>query len=184
MFAEIVAITSALSAINSTISTFKEAQANASDVSRLVGKFGGTSEKLDDWERKKKLKRPLTTKEAIDLSLARRQVKTTERALKDICLMAGCGDVWREAERLRSQSEREQKEFLRTIHAKRKARKIKMQGIGTAVFIAFSIVCITWGGYVVYQGTIQAQERSETQKKKARRQVYRNIRKCGRSDCG
>ena len=184
MFAEIAAITSALGAINSTISTFKQAKANASDVSRLVSKFGGASEKLDDWERKKKLKRPLTAKEAIDLSLARRQVKTTERALKDVCLMAGCGDVWREAERLKRQSEREQKEFLRTVHAKRKARKLKIQGIGMAFFIAFSMGFIAWGGYVIYQGTLQAQERSEAQKQKARQKVYRNIRKCGRSNCG
>ena len=162
MFAEIAAITSALGAINSTISTFKQAKANASDVSRLVSKFGGASEKLDDWERKKKLKRPLT----------------------DVCLMAGCGDVWKEAERLKRQSEREQKEFLRTVHAKRKARKLKIQGIGMAFFIAFSMGFIAWGGYVIYQGTLQAQERSEAQKQKARQKVYRNIRKCGRSNCG
>ena len=57
MFAELAAITSAISAINQTISTFKEGKANAQQAASLLGKFGTTAQKLDDWEKKKKLKR-------------------------------------------------------------------------------------------------------------------------------
>ena len=60
MFAELAAITSAISAINQTIATFKEGRANAQDAAALLGKFGTTAQKLDDWERKKKLKRRRT----------------------------------------------------------------------------------------------------------------------------
>ena len=55
MFAELAAITSAISAINQTISTFKEGRANAQQAAALLGKFGTTAQKLDDWEKKKKL---------------------------------------------------------------------------------------------------------------------------------
>ena len=68
MFAELAAITSALGAINSAVSTFKEASANTQDVSSLIGKFSGASERLDEWEKKKKLKKPLTAKYKSDQS--------------------------------------------------------------------------------------------------------------------
>ena len=60
MFAELAAITSAISATNNTIATFKEGKANAQDAAALLGKLSNTAQRLDDWERKKKLKRPLT----------------------------------------------------------------------------------------------------------------------------
>jgi len=184
MFAELAAITSALGAINSTISTFKEASANTQDVSRLIGKFSGASERLDEWEKKKKLKKPLTAKQAIDLSLARRNVKHTERMLKDLCLMAGAGDVWAEAERLRAQAEREQKEFLRNINAKRRARKQKIQAVATGVFLVVALIFISWGSYVVYDGYKETQKQSEIKKRKERQRQLRNMRQCGRLDCG
>ena len=49
MFAELAAITSAISAINNTIATFKEGKANAQQAASLLGKFGTTAQKLDDW---------------------------------------------------------------------------------------------------------------------------------------
>ena len=55
MFAELAAITSAISAINNTIATFKEGKANAQQAASLLGKFSTTAQKLDDWEKKKKL---------------------------------------------------------------------------------------------------------------------------------
>ena len=84
MFAELAAITSAISAINNTIATFKEGKANAQQAASLLGKFSTTAQKLDDWEKKKKLKRPLTPKEAMDLresapSIFKRHPQKTQR---------------------------------------------------------------------------------------------------------
>ena len=184
MFAELAAITSALGAINSTISTLKDAKDNANDVSRLISKFSGASDKLNEWERKKKLKRPLTTKEAMDLTLARRQIAQTERNLADICLMSGCADVWREAQRLKAQSEQEQRAFLATINKKRKARKQKFQAIMTAFFLVAALVFMAWGGYTVYEGIRQAQLDKKKTRVEERRRQLRNIRQCGRVNCG
>ena len=116
MFAELAAITSAISAINQTIATFKEGKANAQQAASLLGKFGTTAQKLDDWEKKKKLKRPLTPKEAMDLSIKRREIKSIETKIKDHLMMAGMSDVWREAERIRKQSEKDHLQYLKDIH--------------------------------------------------------------------
>lgn len=183
MFAEIAAVTSALSAINSTISTLKESKDNAQAVGRLISKFSGASDKLNDWERKKKLKRPLTAKEAMDLTLARRQIAQTERNLADICLMAGCADVWREAQRLKAQSEQEQRAFLANIAKKRRARKQKLQGTLTALFLVGSCAFIGWGGYTFYEAYQKAQMDKAKTKLEQRRREMRNIRKCGRKSC-
>ena len=94
MFAELAAITSAISAINNTIATFKEGKANAQDAAALLGKFSNTAQKLDDWEKKKKLKRPLTPKEAMDLSIKRREIKAVETKIKDHLMMMGMSSVW------------------------------------------------------------------------------------------
>ena len=55
MFAELAAITSAISAINNTIATFKEGKANAQEAAALLGKFSNTAQRLDDWEKKRNL---------------------------------------------------------------------------------------------------------------------------------
>ena len=102
MFAELAAITSAISAINNTIATFKEGKANAQQAASLLGKFSTTAQKLDDWEKKKKLKRPLTPKEAMDLSIKRREIKAVETKIKDHLMMAGMSSVWKDAERIRN----------------------------------------------------------------------------------
>lgn len=183
MFAEISAIVAAIGAINNGIEQLRSAKANADDVTRLIAKFGTQSEKLDQYERTKKLKRPLTQKEAIELSLAKRNANQTMRNLKDLCLLAGVPDVWQEAERIRMQSEREQKEFLRDINIKRRKRKERIQGIATGVFLVVSAVIIGCGGYVVYDGIQETKLKSAIQKRKEQQRQLRNIRQCGRREC-
>ena len=98
--------------------------------------------------------------------------------------MAGAGDVWAEAERLRAQAEREQKEFLRTINVKRRARKRKVQAVATGVFLVAALMFISWGSYVVYDGYRETQKQSAIKKHKERQRQLRNMRQCGRLDCG
>ena len=58
MLLELGAIVSAIGTVNSAIETLKKGKANADDVARLIGKFGTQTQKLDEFERKQKLKRP------------------------------------------------------------------------------------------------------------------------------
>jgi len=183
MLAELSAIVGTISAINGAINTLKEGKANADDVGRLIGKFGSAAGKLDEFERKKKLRKPLTPAQAMSLSIARRNAANTMRQLKDLCLMAGCMDVYLDAERIRKQSELEQKHYLKDIAAKRKRRQDKIQGIGMSLFIVVSIGFVCWGGYIVYQGWQQANNNSRLNDLKERRAIMRNIRRCGYTKC-
>ncbi len=183
MFAELAAITSAISAINQTIATFKEGRANAQDAAALLGKFGTTAQKLDDWEKKKKLKRPLTPKEAMDLSIKRREIKNIETKIKDHLMMAGMSDVWREAERIRKQSEKDHLQYLKDIHKKRKERQQRMKDRFTVIFIICSLVFIGWCGWFLYEAIQEARLDSAKQRLEQAKERQRNLRKCGRYKC-
>ena len=183
MFAELAAITSAISAINNTIATFKEGRANAQDAAALLGKFGTTAQKLDNWEKKKKLKRPLTPKEAMDLSIKRREIKNIERKIKDHLMMAGMSDVWRDAERIRKESERDHLQYLKDIHKKRKERNRKLKERVTAAFIIISLLFLCWAGWFLYGAITESRLDAAKQRLEQAKERQRNIRKCGRIKC-
>ena len=183
MFAELAAIGSALSAINSAVATYKETKANAQDAARLLGKFSETSAKLDKWEKKTKLKRPLTPKEALDLSIQRRKIKNTETQIKDICLMSGCIDIWQDAQRIRAQSEKEHQQYLKTVHIKRQKRRKKIRQISIVVLIVVFIVTLGVTGYGSKWMYEQYKIQEAKQELKQKRRILRNIRECGRQKC-
>ena len=183
MFAELAAITSAISAINNTIATFKEGKANAQDAAALLGKFSNTAQKLDDWEKKKKLKRPLSPKEAMDLSIKRREIKAVENKIKDHLMMMGMSDVWRDAERIRKESEKQHQQYLKDIHKKRKERQQKMKDRFTVLFIVCSLGFIGWAGWVVYEAIQERRLDSAKQRLEQAKERQRNMRKCGRIKC-
>ena len=183
MLGELAAIVSAIGTVNSAIETLKKGKANADDVARLIGKFGTQTQKLDEFERKQKLKKPLTPQQAIQLSLARRNVVNVQRQLKDLCLMAGAPDVWRDAERSMREAERQHAAFLKDITVKRRARRNRIQGITIAVFLFVSVVLIIGGAYVVYQGYQQAEYERTKNRVDKRREELRNIWECGRKQC-
>ena len=183
MFAELAAIGSALSAINSAVATYKETKANAQDAARLLGKFSETSAKLDKWEKKTKLKRPLTPKEAMDLSIQRRKIKNTETQIKDICLMSGCIDIWQDAQRIRAQSEKEHQQYLKTVHIKRQKRRKKIRQISIVVLIVVFTITLGVTGYGSKWLYEQYKIQEAKQELKQKRRILRNIRECGRQKC-
>ena len=183
MFGELVAIGSALSTINGLVSTYKETKANAQDAARLLGKFSETSAKLDKWEKKTKRKRPLTAKEAMDLSIHRRKIKNVETQLKDICLMSGCIDIWHDAQRIRAQSEREHQQYLKTVHIKRKERQRKVRAVMVTVLIVTFTITLAVTGYGSKWLFEQYKLQEAKQELKEKRKILRNIRECGRQRC-
>jgi|TARA_A100001391_G_scaffold204423_1_gene200068 hypothetical protein len=183
MFAELAAIGSALSTINGLVSTYKETKANAQDAARLLGKFSETSAKLDKWEKKTKSKRPLTAKEAMDLSIHRRKIKNVETQLKDICLMSGCIDIWHDAQRIRAQSEREHQQYLKTVHIKRKERQRKVRAVMVVILIVTFTVTLAVTGYGSKWLYEQYKIQEAKQELKEKRRILRNIRECGRQKC-
>ena len=63
----------------------------------------------------------------MDLSIKRREIKAVENKIKDHLMMMGMSDVWREAERIRKQSEKDHQQYLKDIHKKRKERQQRMK---------------------------------------------------------
>jgi uncharacterized membrane protein len=183
LFAELAAIGSALSTINSLVSQYKETKANAQDAARLLGKFSETSAKLDKWEKKTKLKRPLTPKEAMDLSIQRRKIKNTETQIKDICLMSGCIDIWQDAQRIRAQSEKEHQQYLKTVHIRRQKRRKKIRQISIVVLIVVFTITLGVTGYGSKWLYEQYKIQEAKQELKQKRKILRNIRECGRQQC-
>ena len=179
MFAELAAIGAALNAVNGVIQTLRDTQANASDAAKLLGKFSDTAAKLDSWEKKTKLKRPLTPKEAMDLSIQRRKIKQAERDIKDICLMAGAADVWRESERIRAESERNHVEYMRDIARKRKVRRAKVRNWLIVFLLFFMCGMLSVTGWGVKQVWNKWKEVTAIERHKE----IRNLRKCGRKKC-
>jgi len=183
LFAELAAIGSALSTINGLVNQYKETKANAQDAARILGRFSETSDKLDKWEKKTKLRRPLTQKEAMDLSIQRRKIKNTETQIKDICLMSGCIDIWQDAQRIRAQSQREHEKYLKTVHLKRKQRQKKVRSVMVVVLIVIFTITLGVTGYGSKWMYEQYQLQQAKQKLKHNRKILRNIRECGRQKC-
>lgn len=183
MFAEISAVIGILNTVNSAISTLKESRANAQDAASLLGKFGDATNKLNQWEKKTKLKRPLTAKEAMDLTLARRKIEQVDRELKDACLMMGCADVYNEMKRVQYESEQAHKKYMRGIEIKRRKRRKAFEQYMTAfgiVIILVAFCAISYGGYRAYLNykISTTKDRLELIKEQKR-----NMRKCGRVEC-
>tara|TARA_S200000501_G_C20621492_1_gene654806 strand:+ start:185 stop:739 length:555 start_codon:yes stop_codon:yes gene_type:complete len=183
IFETLAGAAAALSAVNSTIDVLKQSKANAQDVGKLLASFGEAAGKLDSYEAKTKKKRPLTPKEAMQLSLHRRQLKAKEREIQDICLMAGCAEVYHESIRLRRASEREHAEFLKTAHLARKKRKEKIKGFAIAFFIVISMGVLGGTSYLLYDAYQDVKLQNAKERLKALKQRQANIRRCGRPRC-
>ena len=97
--------------------------------------------------------------------------------------MAGMSDVWREAERIRKQSERDHQQYLKDIHKKRKIRQQKMKDRLAVLFIIFSIAFVGWAGWYVYEAVMERRIDSAKQRLEQAKEKQRNLRKCGRFKC-
>jgi len=115
----------------------------------------------------------------MDLSIHRRKIKQAERDIKDICLMAGCIDVYREAMRIRAESERDHAEYMRTIALKRKRRKAKIRNYAIVFLLLTLCVMLSVTGW----GVKQVWDKWEKTKMSQKIEEYRNTRQCGRVRC-
>ena len=98
-------------------------------------------------------------------------------------MMAGMSDVWREAERIRKQSEKDHLQYLKDIHKKRKERQRKFQERATAAFIIFALIFLGWCSWFIYEAIQERRLDSAKQRLEQAKERQRNIRKCGRYKC-
>jgi hypothetical protein len=129
MIGEVVAVLSALKALNDGIAVVKEGKGN---LESICGKWADASEQYNDVEKSKAGK--LGYKDAIALEGARRQLNNFDRQLQDVCLMQGMGDLYTSIKKRMAESQYAHEKELRIIKKRRMEFRKTMKLVGTVVF--------------------------------------------------
>jgi len=137
-------IISTLKSLNDSLSVVKEAGANASQLTNLVGKYASLDQQIRDIEREKT--GVLSVRDATTLRMAKRQAANFEQMLKDSLLMNNLGSEWRalmaDVEASRAAHE---KEVLKLKKQRRERQKL-IKEIATYVTIGASCLTLAMGG--------------------------------------
>ena len=146
MIGEVVAVLSALKALNDGIKTVKESGAN---LESICGKWADASEQYNDVEKAKAGK--MGYKDALALEGAKRQLKNFDRQLQDICLMQGQGDLYTSIKQRMEESRYAHEKELRIIKKRRIEFKKTMKLVGTAVFAWVCFMVFLFAGIWMYK---------------------------------
>lgn len=137
-------IISTLKSLNDSLSVVKEAGANASQLTNLVGKYASLDQQIRDIERDKT--GVLSVRDATTLRMAKRQAANFEQMLKDSLLMNNLGSEWRalmadvEASRVAHEKE------IQKLKKQRRERQKLIKEIATYVTIGASCLTLAMGG--------------------------------------
>jgi|TARA_R110002153_G_scaffold52357_3_gene146834 hypothetical protein len=129
MIGEVVAVLSALKMLNDGIKTVKE---TGNNLESLCGSWADATEKVQDVERKKN--GVLSYRDAIALEGAKRQLIAFDRALQDVCLMQGQGELYASIKGRIAESKYAHEKELRDIKIRRRERKRLFAAVATAIF--------------------------------------------------
>jgi|TARA_B110000914_G_C15496606_1_gene463595 hypothetical protein len=129
MIGEVVAVLSALKMLNDGIKTVKE---TGNNLESLCGSWADATEKVQDVERKKN--GVLSYRDAIALEGAKRQLIAFDRALQDVCLMQGQGELYASIKSRIAESKHAHEKELRDIKIRRRERKRLFAAVATAIF--------------------------------------------------
>tara|TARA_B110000483_G_scaffold220184_1_gene274989 strand:+ start:3509 stop:3955 length:447 start_codon:yes stop_codon:yes gene_type:complete len=129
MIGEVVAVLSALKMLNDGIKTVKE---TGNNLESLCGSWADATEKVQDVERKKN--GVLSYRDAIALEGAKRQLIAFDRALQDVCLMQGQGELYASIKGRIAESKHAHEKELRDIKIRRRERKRLFAAVATAIF--------------------------------------------------
>jgi len=146
MIGEVVAVLSALKALNDGIATVKEGKGN---LESICGKWADASEQYNDVEKAKAGK--LSYKDAIALEGAKRSLKNFDRQLCDVCLMQGQGDLYTSIKKRMEESKYAHEKELRIIKKRRAEFRKTMKMIGTAVFAWVFFMVFLFAGIWMYK---------------------------------
>ena len=137
-------IISTLKSLNDSLSVVKEAGANASQLTNLVGKYASLDQQIRDIERDKT--GVLSVRDATTLRMAKRQAANFEQMLKDSLLMNNLGSEWKalmaDVEASRAAHDKE----IRKLKKQRRERQKLIKEIATYVTIGASCLTLAMGG--------------------------------------
>jgi hypothetical protein len=137
MIGEVVAVLSALKALNDGIKTVKEGKGN---LDSILGNWAEADEKYNEVEKAKA--GAMSYKDALKMESAKRQLANFDQQLKDICMMQGQFDLYTSIKKRMEESRYAHEKELRIIRKRRLEFKKAMKLAGTVIF--------TWACFMVF----------------------------------
>jgi len=183
MLGEIAAVVSALKSVQSVLSQLSDAKASYDQASQMLGKLGSAQDSLDRREKKLKLRKPLTSKQSLQIVQKQEEINAAKQKVRDHLLMSGKGALITKHEKLMSESKAAHHAWLKTVAKKRKDRRAAIQQITTASFIVFSLLTLAGSGFFFYGVYLDQSLKTKKELLQEKRERVKNYRKCGRAKC-
>jgi hypothetical protein len=148
MIGEVVAVLSALKALNDGIATVKEGKGN---LDTILGSWAEADEKYNDVEKAKA--GAMSYKDALKMESAKRQLANFDQQLKDICMMQGQFDLYKSIKSRMEESRYAHEKELRILKKRRAEFRKTMKLVGTALFAwVFFMIFLVAGIWMYRQG--------------------------------
>ena len=129
MIGEVVAVLSALKALNDGIATVKEGKGN---LDSILGSWAEADEKYNEVEKAKA--GAMSYKDALKMESAKRQLANFDQQLKDITMMQGQYDLYISIKKRMEESRYAHEKELKIIRKRRADFKKTLKLVGTVVF--------------------------------------------------
>ena len=146
MIGEVVAVLSAIKALNDGIKTVKEGKGN---LDTTLGSWAEADEKYNDVEKAKA--GAMSYKDALKMESAKRQLANFDQQLKDICMMQGQFDLYTSIKKRMEESRYAHEKELRIIKKRRLEFRKTMKLVGTAVFAWIFFMAFLFAGIWIYK---------------------------------
>ena len=146
MIGEVVAVLSALKALNDGIKTIKEGKGN---LDSILGNWAEADEKYNEVEKAKA--GAMSYKDALKMESAKRQLANFDQQLKDICMMQGQFDLYTSIKKRMEESRYAHEKELRIIKRRRLEFKKTMTLVGTVIFAWVCFMVFLGAGIWMYR---------------------------------
>tara|TARA_R100000541_G_C1885172_1_gene82838 strand:- start:804 stop:1253 length:450 start_codon:yes stop_codon:yes gene_type:complete len=146
MIGEVVAVLSALKALNDGIATVKEGKGN---LDSILGNWAEADEKYNEVEKAKA--GAMSYKDALKMESAKRQLANFDQQLKDICMMQGQYDLYTSIKARMEESRYAHEKELKIIRKRRAEFKKTMKLVGTVVFAWVCFMVFLVAGIWMYR---------------------------------
>tara|TARA_R110002110_G_scaffold404708_1_gene623358 strand:- start:775 stop:1326 length:552 start_codon:yes stop_codon:yes gene_type:complete len=183
VFGEIAAIVSALKGVQSVLAQLSDAKASYDQASTMLGKLGDAQDLLDTREKKLKLRKPLTSKQSMEIIQKQAEISAAKQRVRDHLLMSGHGDMLKKQEKMMSESRAAHQVWMKGVALRRKKRRQDIQQITTAAFIVFALTTLAGSGVFFYQVHLEQSLKTKKQLILEKRERVKNYRHCGRAKC-
>ena len=180
---ELAAVVSAIKGVQSLLNGLSDAKASYDQASQLLGHLSSAQDSLDEKEKNWKLKKPLTSKQALQIAQKQAEIDAAKQKVRDHLLMSGHGNLIRKQEALMRASKAQHEAYLKNIAVKRKQRKERNQAILTAVFLVGAFIFLTFSGFYLHKEYKEHQLKSAKERLKDAKMRQKNYRQCGRPRC-